>query len=208
MQGWIIQIMNHYGYIGILLLIAIENIFPPIPSEIILTFGGFMTTYSHLNAWGVIASATAGSILGAIVLYGAGRIFTPERLEGWLDGRWGRILHLKKSDVAKAFGWFDRRGKSTVFFCRCVPIVRSLISIPAGMAKMKMGLFLLLTAAGSLIWNTVLVYLGAAAGASWETIVGYTNTYSTITVAVLIVIIFISGIVFFKKRIKGNKSAK
>ena len=201
--------MNQYGYIGILFLIAIENIFPPIPSEIILTFGGFMTTYSHLNVWGVIAAATAGSILGAVVLYAIGKLFTPERLEGWIDGKWGRILHLKKGDVTRACGWFSRRGKSTVLFCRCIPILRSLISIPAGMAKMKMGLFLLLTAAGSLLWNTVLVYLGVAAGASWETITGYMNTYSSITVVVLIVIILILFTIFFKKRFKGdNRQSK
>jgi membrane protein DedA with SNARE-associated domain len=200
--------MNQYGYIGILLLIALENIFPPIPSEIILTFGGFMTTYSHLNVWGVIAAATAGSVLGAVALYKIGKFFTPERLEGWMDGKWGRLLHLKKGDVTRACGWFNRHGKSTVFFCRCIPIVRSLISIPAGMAKMRMGLFLLLTTAGSLLWNTVLVYLGVGAGASWETITGHMNTYSTITVVVLGVITLTLGAIFFKKRVMGNNSTK
>ena len=168
MQDWIIQIMNQFGYAGILLLIALENIFPPIPSEVILTFGGFMTTYTYLNVGGVIAAATVGAVLGAIVLYGVGSIFTPERLEHWLDGKWGRILHLKKEDINKAFGWFERRGKTAVLLCRCVPIVRSLISIPAGMSKMKMPMFLLLTTIGSLVWNTVLVYLGVVAGESWE----------------------------------------
>jgi membrane protein DedA with SNARE-associated domain len=198
--------MNQYGYIGILLLIAVENIFPPIPSEIILTFGGFMTTYSHLNVWGVIAVATAGSMLGAVVLYEIGKLLTPERLERWMNGRWGRILHLKKGDVTRACGWFHRRGKSTVFFCRCVPIVRSLISIPAGMAKMKMGLFLLLTTAGSLLWNTVLVYLGAAAGASWKTIIRYMDTYSIMTVVVLGIITLIFLGLFYKKRFRGKSS--
>ncbi|MGE5632225.1 MAG: DedA family protein [Caulobacteraceae bacterium] len=204
MQEWVIQVLNQFGYIGILLLIAIENIFPPIPSEIILTFGGFMTTYSHLNIWGVITAATAGSVLGAIALYEIGKLFKPERLERWMDGRWGHILHLKKGDVIRACGWFDRRGKSTVFFCRCVPIVRSLISIPAGMAQMEMGLFLLLTTVGSLIWNTTLVYLGVAAGASWENIIRYMNVYSIITVVLLGVIILIFCVIFFNKRFKSR----
>lgn len=208
MQEWIIQIMNHFGYIGIFLLIAVENIFPPIPSEIILTFGGFMTTYSHLNTWGVIAVATAGSVSGAIVLYEIGKIFTPERLERWLDGRWGFILHLKKGDVTRACRWFELRGKTAVLVCRCVPIVRSLISIPAGMAKMRMGLFLLLTAAGSLVWNAVLVYLGFAAGESWGIIIKYMDTYSIITVVVLGVITLILGVVFFKKRVIGKNNTK
>jgi membrane protein DedA with SNARE-associated domain len=200
MQDWIIQIMNQFGYIGILLLIALENIFPPIPSEVILTFGGFMTTYTNLNVWGVIVSATAGSVLGAIVLYEVGSIFTPERLERLLDGRWGHLLHLNKEDVNKAFGWFDHRGKMTVLLCRCVPIVRSLISIPAGMAKMKMSMFLLLTTVGSLVWNTVLVYLGVAAGASWGIIIKYMDTYSILTLLVLTVIALILCAIFIKKR--------
>lgn len=200
MQEWIIEIMNQFGYIGILLLIAVENIFPPIPSEIILTFGGFMTTYSQLNAWGVIAAATTGSVLGAIVLYEIGGIFTPERLEHWLDGKWGRILHLRKGDVTRACRWFQQRGKTAVFICRCVPIVRSLISIPAGMAKMGIGLFLLLTTAGSLLWNAVLVYLGVAAGASWEVITTYMHTYAVITLVVLSIISVVFAAVFLKKR--------
>jgi membrane protein DedA with SNARE-associated domain len=145
-------------------------------------------------------------MLGAVVLYEIGRLFTPERLERWMNGRWGRILHLKKGDVTRACGWFHRRGKSTVFFCRCVPIVRSLISIPAGMAKMKMGLFLLLTTAGSLLWNTVLVYLGAVAGASWETIIRYMDTYSIMTVVVLGIITLIFLGLFYKKRFRGKSS--
>lgn len=204
MQELIIQIMDQFGYIGILLLIALENIFPPIPSEVILTFGGFMTTYSNLNIWGVILSATVGAVVGAIVLYKFGSIFSPERLEHWLNGKWGRLLHLKKQDVDKAFGWFERRGKTTVFLCRCVPVVRSLISIPAGMSNMSMGPFLLLTILGSLIWNTVLVYLGVAAGASWESIVAYMDTYSTVTVIALVAMALIGVAVFVKKKRISN----
>lgn len=202
LQEWIIQIMNQFGYFGIFLLIAVENIFPPIPSEIILTFGGFMTTYSNLNAFGVVVAATIGSVMGAVVLYKVGRFFTAERLEHWLDGRWGHILHFKKGDVTRACGWFDRHGKVTVFFCRCVPILRSLISIPAGMAKMEIGLFLLLTTCGSLVWNTVLVYLGVAAGASWENIIRYIDIYSTLTVVFLGVITLAFITFFLKKRLR------
>ncbi len=209
MQDWIIEIMNQYGYIGILLLIAIENIFPPIPSEVILTFGGFMTTYSNMQVWGVILAATAGSVLGAIVLYGVGRLLSPQRLEHWLEGKIGRLLHFKKGDVTKACGWFEKRGKSTVLFCRCIPIVRSLISIPAGMAKMNMGLFLLFTTIGSFVWNIILVYFGVFAGASWESILDYMSTYSHITLAVLVIIALICTVIFFKKRFasKDNDSS-
>jgi membrane protein DedA with SNARE-associated domain len=202
MQDIIINIMNQFGYLGIALLIAIENIFPPIPSEVILTFGGFMTTISNIKIWGVILSATIGSVLGAVVLYSVGRWLNPQRLEHWLDGKIGKILHLKKGDVQRAEKWFSRHGKFTVFFCRFIPIVRSLISIPAGMARMNMGAFLLLTALGTSLWNIVLVYAGAFFGASWETAVGYINTYSMVAAAVLAVLIIIFGMCYYNKRIK------
>lgn len=176
--------MNQFGYVGIALLIAVENIFPPIPSELILTFGGFMTTYSSMNIWLVTLSATIGSVAGAVILYGFGRLLSPERLEWFID-RWGRILRLKKQDVKRAESWFLRRGSSTIFFCRFIPIVRSLISIPAGMSHMRMGKFLLYTTLGTVIWNAVLVRLGAFAGAGWESIANYINVYSYIACAVL-----------------------
>lgn len=206
MQDWIIQVMNQYGNIGIAMLIALENIFPPIPSEVILTFGGFLTTYTAMRVWGVITFATIGSLFGAIVLYSAGRWLSPEKLERWLDGRLGRILHLKKEDVSKAVSWFSKRGKPTVFFCRFIPIVRSLISIPAGIARMNIFVFLVLTTLGTFIWNTVLVYLGAFAGASWGKIAGYMDTYSTITLIVLGVVIIAAIAIFYVKRLSKKEN--
>ena len=136
MREWIIGVMNVWGYGGVVFLIALENVFPPIPSEVILTFGGFMTTCSNMSIWGVIAAATVGSLLGAIILYGAGALLGADRVMALLDGKPGRVLHFKRADVEGAMAWFDEKGAPAVFFCRCVPIVRSLISIPAGMAKM------------------------------------------------------------------------
>lgn len=210
MQDLIINVMNQFGYIGILLLIAIENIFPPIPSEIILTFGGFMTTYTSMKILGVIIFSTIGSVVGALVLYGIGRLLTKERLEKILDGKLGHILGFKKEDVKKSEEWFIKRGNLTVFFCRFIPIIRSLISIPAGMTKMKLGIFLVLTTAGTVIWNTVLVFLGAAFGASWEKIAGYIDSYSKVTLFVICVVFAICCVLFYKKRIavKRNKSVK
>jgi len=205
MQELIINIINQFGYIGILLLIAIENIFPPIPSEVILTFAGFMTTHTNMNVIGVIIFSTIGSVLGALVLYGIGRLLTKERLEYILDGKIGHILGFKKEDVKKSEEWFIKRGNITVFFCRFIPIIRSLISIPAGMTKMKLGIFLILTTAGTVIWNTVLVLLGAAFGASWEKIAGYIDTYSTITLIVICVVFVIGCIFFYKNRIAKKK---
>ena len=138
----LIHFLNQFGYLGVTILIALENIFPPIPSEVILTFGGFMTTYTKLTLSGVIACATAGSVIGAVVLYELGYLLTNEKLNRFLYGRLGRLLHFNRDDVEYTMDWFRKKGKYTVFFCRCVPIVRSLISIPAGMAKMPWGSFL------------------------------------------------------------------
>ena len=202
MQNWIITIMNRFGYLGVAGLIGLENIFPPIPSEVILTFGGFMTTCTDLTFTGVVVSSTIGSLIGAILLYGIGWILSYDKLCRILSGKTGKILHLYPGDIDKAVSWFDKRGNYTVFFCRFIPIVRSLISIPAGCAKMKMLPFLLLTTAGSFIWNTVLVYLGALAGKSWSKIAGYMDTYSTIVLIILIIAVLSALYFFIKSRIK------
>lgn len=202
MQDIIIGIINQYGYVGISFLIAIENIFPPIPSEVILTFGGFMTTISNMKVWGVVLSATIGSVLGAVVLYSLGRWLNPQRLYQWLDGKLGRILHLKSEDVTRAERWFSKHGKLTVFFCRFIPIVRSLISIPAGIAKMNMVVFLVLTALGTALWNIALVYLGVMFGDSWETAANYINKYSSIAAILFAAIIIVFCTIFYIRRIK------
>ena len=188
MQEFIIKMMDQFGYLGIALLIAIENLFPPIPSEIILTFGGFMTTQSSMTIPGVVLCATVGAVVGALILYAVGRILAPERLEKLLSGKLGRALGFKQGDLLKAANWFNRKGSITVFFCRCIPIVRSLISIPAGMANMKMLPFLLMTTRGTLIWNIVLVALRAAPSHAWEHIADSVDAYAHIIPIALIVI--------------------
>ncbi|WP_394522098.1 DedA family protein [Lacrimispora sp. JR3] len=200
MQEWIINTMDQFGYLGIALLIAIENIFPPIPSELILTFGGFMTTYTDMNKWLVVLFATIGSVVGACVLYSIGLLLPVEKLE-LLINKWGHILRLKRADIKRAEGWFEKRGTSTIFFCRFIPLIRSLISIPAGMAKMHMGKFFVYTTLGTFIWNIVLVFLGAFAGSRWELIVKYMDVYSHVTVRVLAVI-GVGVIVWFVKKRK------
>lgn len=199
MQNWLTEIIGEYGYMGVMFLIAIENIFPPIPSEVILTFGGFMTTSTHLNIMGVILSATAGSVIGAIVLYMIGLQLDVARLEK-IVGRWGHVLRLKTEDIHKADHWFDRYGPWTVFFCRFIPLIRSLISIPAGMSNMNVGLFLLLSTLGTFIWNTVLVYLGASLGASWEVIVEFIDVYSKVIYALLAILAVVFIVLFIKRR--------
>src|ERR1041384_4906596 len=143
MENWITQFMEQYGYIGVFLMIALENVFPPIPSELILPFGGFMTTQpTGMAVPGVIIASTAGSVVGAVILYGIGLLLDVERLEKIID-RWGHILRITKEDIHKADAWFDKYGIWTVLFCRMVPLIRSLISIPAGMSNMKFSLFII-----------------------------------------------------------------
>ena len=200
MQDFIVQIVGNYGYVGVCLLIALENFFPPIPSEIILTFSGYMTTLTELNVWGVIGAATVGALIGAFFLYGVGRVLSVERLEKLIAGRLGRILRLKVEDVRMAEKWFAKYGPATVFFCRFVPIVRSLISIPAGVAKMKMSVFLPLTITGTFIWNLVLVFLGRMAGTAWGRIAHYFDLYSTIALVCILLSMAAAGAYYIKKR--------
>ena len=205
MQEIILSIMGKYGYIGVFLLIMIENVFPPIPSEVILLFGGFMTTYTKLNIFGMVISSTLGSIFGAIILYYIGKIFNKERLKKIISGKLGNILRLKVSDIDNADNWFDSKGNKTVFFCRFIPLVRSLISIPAGMSEMPMFKFLLYTLFGSLIWNTVLIIVGSIVGENWTKIVNVLDAYSHIVVLILFVVVVVGVYLFYKKR--SNKKS-
>lgn len=205
MQTLIISMMNKFGYFGILFLIAIENIFPPIPSEVILGFGGFMTTYSNISIFGVILFATIGSLLGALCLYFIGKLLNKERLSKIVNGKIGKILFLKEDDIGKAYDWFDKKGYTTVLFCRFVPIVRSLISIPAGMSEMKIPKFLLYTTMGSLIWNTVLVVIGSMLGENWENLVVVIDEYSTIVIILCIILFVVLVFMFYKNKFKKSR---
>ncbi len=207
MQEFIISIMNQFGYFGIFFLIFIENVFPPIPSEVVLLFGGFMTTYTKLNIFLMIVFSTLGSVVGAIVLYYVGKILNKERLKKIVSGKIGKILRLKASDIEKADHWFDTKGNKTVFFCRFIPVVRSLISIPAGMSEMAMGKFLLYTTVGSAIWNSVLLIVGNKVGENWESILGIMDQYSHI-VLILLIILFIAFLVYFFGFRNAKKKSK
>ncbi|EIR9712913.1 DedA family protein [Listeria monocytogenes] len=201
METWITSIMADFGYIGIFVLIMVENLFPPIPSEIILTFGGFMTTVTSLNVVMVIIVATLGSVVGAILLYKVASYFGKERLTK-IVLKYGRILQLKESDIERAENFFLKYGSWAVFLCRMIPLIRSLISIPAGMTKMKMSKFLILTTAGSLLWNTVLIGLGAMLGESWSEIVIFMDSFSTIIYSIIAILVVVGLGFFFRARFK------
>lgn len=213
MTSTLIQFIQEYGYIAILLLIFVENIFPPIPSEVVLVFGGFMTTQAKLSIPLVILFATIGATLGAAALYFLGRLLSRERIKKLFSGKFGRAVHLNPNDVLKAESWFKRYEYKAVLICRCVPIVRSLISIPAGMAKMKPIPFFALTILGTAVWNTILVFIGAIAGSAWEQSLDYIGWYSSAAIAlVLLACAYIFYLYIKKKFIKkaqtGDKDGK
>lgn len=204
MIEWIFSFINDFGYLAVAILIAIENIFPPIPSEVILSFSGFLTDTTQLNIFGLVIASTIGAVIGALILYWIGTLLNEQRLEKLLDHPTFKKLGFKKGDVKKTINWFNSFGTKAIFFGRFVPVIRSLVSIPAGIAKTQLLVFIILTTLGSAIWNIVLISLGAYMGQNWEKIVTIFEEYSLI-VAVLLVIIFIYfAIIWYKKRIKKS----
>lgn len=196
--------MNQFGYWGMLFLIFIENIFPPIPSEIILPFGGFVTTLekSEVSIFGLIIFATLGSIFGAFILYWIGTLLNVNKLETWLEKKWIKRLGFKKNEVEKTVKFFEKWEGVAVFFGRCVPIVRSLISIPAGMVKMNLLKFTLYTAFGSLVWNTLLISAGAFLGENWRNVVTLVDEYKNIVLIILAAVVIFLIIRYLKKKFK------
>ena len=167
MINWAADVIDAIGLVGVAVLVALENVFPPIPSELILLLTGFNVSEGRFDFVSATISATVGSVVGAYFLYAIGRLVDEERLEKLLAGV-GKYLGLKKSDVHKGFQWFERHGTAVVLFGRLIPVVRSVVSIPAGAEKMPMLRFTLLTAAGSIVWNLVWVAIGWGLGDQWE----------------------------------------
>lgn len=177
--------METLGYPGVATIVLLENLFPPIPSEVVLPFSGYMTTTGTISIVGVIIAATLGSLLGAIALYSIGNWFGRERIYRIVT-RYQRYLRVKPEHVARAESWFEQYGSRTVFICRMVPIMRSLISIPAGLVRMNLLRFSLYTLFGSLVWNTTLILIGALLGASWPLVAAWVGYFKTVTVIAII----------------------
>lgn len=205
MTAWIFSLIDHFGYFAIAFLIAVENVFPPIPSEAILSFGGFMTSKTSMNIFGLTIASTIGAVIGAIILYWVGTLLSESRLEKLFSHSLFKKLGFKKSDVKRSISWFEKHGIKTIFWGRFIPVIRSLISVPAGTAKVSMGKFLVLTTLGSLIWNAVLISLGAYMGNQWEKIVLIFEEYSLIIVLIMVISFIYFGYVWYQKRIKSNK---
>lgn len=159
MTDWIISIMTQLGYLGIALLMFLDNIFPPIPSEIIMPSAGFTASQGQLNIYGVIIAGCIGSLVAAAVLYWIGRKIPHNALYALVE-KYGKYLFIKTQDIDVALKWFEKYGHRIVFFGRMVPAVRSLISIPAGMSRMPFWKFMMYSALGTIIWTSFLAYVG------------------------------------------------
>lgn len=186
---WVVNLMDALGAPGVGLAIALENVFPPLPSEVFLPLAGFAAARGEMSVTAAIAWTTAGSLAGALVLYGVGATLGRRRLRAVVD----RMPLVSLHDLDRAEDWFARHGAKAVFLGRMVPLVRSLISVPAGVERMPLALFAALTAAGSLIWNTGFVLAGYALGANWGVVERYTGVASKVVlaVAVLAVLVFV-----------------
>ena len=177
MLGWIKTVMQTLGYPGIAALMFLENVFPPIPSELIMPLAGFVSVVGNLSFVGVVIAGMVGSVLGALPLYYLGYFVGRRRLMRLAD-RHGYWLTISGADIERASAWFRRHGGAAVFFCRFIPGIRSLISIPAGFAKMNLALFLLYTAVGTGLWAALLAWLGRLLGANWQMVEHYLGPVS------------------------------
>lgn len=181
LAGWVVDVVDALGVAGIGLLVAAENGFPPIPSEVILPLGGYLAGQGRLSCWAVLVAATVGSVLGSLALYALGAVLGRERLRHLVD----RLPLVEVADLDRAEGWFHRHGTSAVLFGRVIPVVRSLISVPAGVERMSVVRFLLLTVLGSGVWNALFVTLGFQVGKRWTSIGDYSNIINTVVLVVL-----------------------
>ena len=185
---WVTSVIETLGYPGLTILVALENVFPPIPSEVILPLAGFLTGQNRFSFPIVLFATTLGSLLGALLLYSIGAAIGQARVQRIVE-KYGRWALLTPEDLTRAETWFDRFGPIAVFTGRLVPIVRSLVSIPAGYRRMPISQFVLLTGAGSLLWNGALVTLGWIFGENWHIIERYVGWLQYIVIAVVAVLI-------------------
>ena len=196
MTDWIERTVQSFGYFGVAFLTFLENLFPPIPSEIIMPLAGFAASRGELSVWATVAAGAAGSLFGTTVYYLLGRQVKEETIKGWIRSH-GRWLSLREEDLEKATDWFGRRGKWALVICRFIPGVRTIISIPAGICRTSPSAFLLYSGAGVLIWTAALTYAGAALGENFERVGGYVRPVSWVVLGSLLLAL---GVFAYRRR--------
>jgi membrane protein DedA with SNARE-associated domain len=169
--GWVQTVIAALGYIGVAALIALESLFPPIPSEVILPLTGSLSASGRFNVILAVAAATVGSLVGALLLYALGSWAGEDRIGRWLDHH-GKWLLLSRRDLDRSSEWFQRHGNMAVLFARLIPGVRSFISVPAGISEIPLLHFIIFTAVGSALWNSVLIGAGFYLGSNWQQVEG------------------------------------
>ena len=206
---WVQDVINQFGYFGVALLVIVENVFPPIPSEIVLPFAGFVAqqgssaAQSDTSVIGMMIAATIGSVVGALILYFVSAAIGPDRLRAFVE-KFGKWFGVKSSDLVRAEAWFDRRSSLAVLVGRCVPLIRSIVSIPAGFRRMKLSSFVVLTAIGSAVWNIALIGAGAVLKDQWDVVGDYVGVFQWVVVAAIIVVLA----KFVLSRIKRRNTSK
>lgn len=193
MENIILDLILNYGFIAVFLLMMLECIFPPIPSEVILLFSGFLIATTNSNLVQYLVASIIGSYLGAVILYILGSIYGEKVLT---------ILKIKKKDIDVTVNYFNSHSNISIFVGRFIPIIRSLISIPAGLSKMNFLTFSIFTIVGTAIWNTVLIFLGYFLKESWGRVVEYFDIFSYL---VLIIIVIFAIYFVYKTYLKRKK---
>ena len=182
---WVQDVIEQLGYLGVALLVVLENVFPPIPSEIVLPFAGFVAQQGSDSVVLMILAATVGSVIGALIMYWIAAIIGDDRLHAFTR-RFGKWVQIREADLTRAEEWFDRHAMSAVLVGRCVPLIRSVVSIPAGFRRMKLIPYIAYTFLGSLVWNIALVGAGAVLGENWERVEPVVATFQWIVIVVIL----------------------
>lgn len=183
LAGWVVDVIERIGAPGVGALVALETAFPPIPSEVILPFAGFSAAQGEVNVVAAWVAATIGALVGAWVLYGIGMAVGYDRLRMLADKRWFPLF--SRADLDRGDRFFDRYGNQIVLFGRCIPLVRSIVSVPAGVERMPLLRFTALTALGSGVWNAIFITAGYQLGNRWERVEGWIQPLSYGTVALI-----------------------
>lgn len=188
LTDWVVRVVEELGYLGVAFLVALENLFPPIPSEVVLPFAGFVARDGDAALVGMIAAATVGSMVGAWILYGFAAAVGPLRIHTWVV-RYGGWFRVSAHDLRNAEDWFDRRAVFAVSIGRCVPLVRSIVSIPAGLRRMPIVPFTLYTLIGSTVWNTALIGAGYVLRDNWDRVEPVLSVVQYAVVAVILMLV-------------------
>lgn len=201
---WATGLMDTMGAPGAGLAIALENLFPPLPSEVILPLAGFTSSRGDMALWEALLWTTLGSVLGALALYWIGAALGRDRVVAIA----GRLPLVKVSDIERTEGWFAQHGVKTVFFGRMIPIFRSLISIPAGVNRMPLPTFVTFTTLGSLTWNTIFVMAGYLLGENWSLVEGYVGIITNVVIGLVVLAVLVFAGVRLAERRRGRHAVR